>query len=167
WPVSVVHRRTSPFFQSPIAAAIVLPSGDRARARLMPYPTSIRWSTFPVATCQTQTILLWDRETRVLPSGLKARRDTRERSAPGCNKRRRVVPLATSHRRMVWSQAPEARVLPSGVNASALTSPVCPSSRRICLPVSASQRVIAWSLISPAARILPLGERAKALTQLA
>jgi hypothetical protein len=44
----------------------------------------------------------------------------------------------TFHRRIVWSSLPEARVLPSGLNATEFTQFVCPLKVARSLPVAAS-----------------------------
>ncbi len=49
-----------------------------------------------------------------------------------------VVAGVSSHRRVVPSLLPLARVRPSGLNATLLTSHVCPERVRICAPESAS-----------------------------
>src|SRR5439155_8020920 len=70
-------------------------------------------------------------------------------------------PLATSHRRIVWSPnpLPETSVLPSAENATARTPPLWLPNRRSFRPVATSHRRIVGS--SPTeARVLPSGEKA-------
>ena len=44
--------------------------------------------------------------------------------------------------RMVPSSLPLASVLPSGVKTRLMTQPVCPSSARLCLPLTASHKLM-------------------------
>src|SRR5262249_40571225 len=48
------------------------------------------------------------------------------------------LPVATSQRRTVWSELPEARSLPSGERTSETTGPQCLSRHRCSLPVKVS-----------------------------
>ena len=66
-------------------------------------------------------------------------------------------PVATSHSRTVPSSPPLARVLPSGLNATAMTEPVWPvSGLPICRRVATSHsRTVPSS--PPLARVLPSG----------
>src|SRR6516162_6754643 len=62
--------------------------------------------------------------------------------------------------RTVVSALPEARSLPSDEKASAVTSPVCPLSRRISLPVAACHKHTVWFSPAEASSLLS-GENAK------
>ena len=53
---------------------------------------------------------------------------------------RSTRPLAASHSRTVLSSEQDARIFPSGDQATPLTMPPCPSRIRICRPVAASHR---------------------------
>ena len=64
-------------------------------------------------------------------------------------------PLATSHRMMVLSRLPEAKVRPSGVNATENTTPVCVfSGAPLGLPSATSHRMIVLSKL-PETRVRP------------
>ena len=49
------------------------------------------------------------------------------------------MPLSASHTFTVLSSLPLTMRLPSGLNATLLTQPVCPLRVRVSLPLSASQ----------------------------
>ncbi len=72
------------------------------------------------------------------------------------------LPLATSHNWTVLSvlsallMLPEARVLPSGLKATEVTSPACDKSVAVYLPLATSQSLTAKSL-PPEAKVLPSG----------
>jgi hypothetical protein len=71
-------------------------------------------------------------------------------------------PVWTSHSRIVLSALPEARRLPSGLNASLDTSSVCPwSGERRVWPVSTSHSLTVRSAL-PDAIVLPSGLKATA-----
>src|SRR5262249_54965143 len=83
----------------------------------------------------------------------------------------RFLPVATSHRRTVWSLPEEARRLPSRLKAADSTGPVCPSERRVLWPLAMAHSlssgvnslpVASW-LPPPAASVLPSGLKASAL----
>src|SRR5262249_106953 len=46
---------------------------------------------------------------------------------------------------LVWSEGAVARRLPSGLNATLITAPVCPWRVRACWPVCASHTFTVWS----------------------
>ena len=60
---------------------------------------------------------------------------------------RSVFPVCTSHDLDILSLLPLANVFPSGLNATLVTPPICPSSVRRCLPVRTShKRMVSSSL---------------------
>ena len=73
--------------------------------------------------------------------------------------------LATSHTRMVWSFEPEARLRPSGDQATDQMALVWPSRRAVLCPQTTSQRRMVLSF-EPEARLRPSGDQATDQTAL-
>jgi len=68
----------------------------------------------------------------------------------------RSLPVATSQSLMVLSSPPDARVLPSALNATDMTAWVCPWSVARRLPVATSQSMTVLSPLAEA-RVFPSG----------
>ncbi len=68
------------------------------------------------------------------------------------------LPVAGSHRRIVWSELAEARVLLSGDQQTDITESPCPVKERTCLPVVGSQSRMVLSALAEA-NILPSGDQ--------
>src|SRR4051812_44105470 len=67
------------------------------------------------------------------------------------------------HKRIVPPVSPEARIVPSGENARAMTRPAWPTSMQRSRPVVGSHSLMVLSAL-PVAIVLPSGAQATALT---
>src|SRR5437667_9965652 len=112
-------------------------------------------------------------QAKVLPSGEKV---TAPFVEPHGNSHS-LLPDSTSQMPMLLSVHPvEARVLPLGEKARDRTEDLCAGSSRSFFPVAVSQNWIrasatrsprafmAFNLVSPKARVLPFGEKARHMT---
>jgi hypothetical protein len=126
-PVFTFQSRTVPFV---VDAAKVSPSGEKATEltchRDQRSDTCIFLSMTPVSTSHSLTLpsqLL--PPARILPSGEKATEIT---GPPISVITFSCVPVRTSHRRIVPSQLPLAKIWPSGENAKHSIALLCPSN---------------------------------------